>query len=54
MEEMDEIFGSVGMAASEQERFAEIERRIGLEAYNYGPDATRMSPSDHKEDIEKL
>ena len=51
---MDEIFGSAGMAAGEQERFIEIEKRIGLDVYNYGSDAVRMSPSDHKEDILKV
>ena len=54
LEEMDEIFGSAGMAAGEQERFVDIEKRIGLDAYNYGSsDHARMSSSD-KEYTEKV
>ncbi|CDO74961.1 hypothetical protein BN946_scf184945.g33 [Trametes cinnabarina] len=55
LEEMDEIFGSAGMAASEQERFLAIEKRIGLDAYN-DPDTDRATP-DHelrKHEIEKV
>ncbi|KAL7279134.1 general substrate transporter [Trametes coccinea BRFM310] len=54
LEEMDEIFGSAGMAASEQARFLAIEKRIGLDAYN-DPDPDRATP-DHeirKHEIEK-
>ncbi|KAI0368644.1 general substrate transporter [Pilatotrama ljubarskyi] len=47
LEEMDEIFGSAGMAAGEQERFLAIEKRIGLDAYN-DPDRDRISP-DHSD-----
>ena len=50
LEEMDEVFGSAGMAANEHQRFLEIEKRIGLDAYN---DPNRSSPEDTKEDIEK-
>ena len=54
LEEMDEIFGSAGLAAGEQERLEAIERRIGLDAYN-DPDANRSSPAyDRKEDLEKV
>ena len=54
LEEMDEVFGSAGMAAGENARFIEIERRIGLDAYN-DPDANRSSPAyDRKEDLEKV
>ncbi|KAI0749392.1 general substrate transporter [Daedaleopsis nitida] len=54
LEEMDEVFGSVGMAAGEHERFLEIEKRIGLDAYN-DPDPNRASSvEDHKEDVEKV
>ncbi|KAI9057302.1 general substrate transporter [Trametes sanguinea] len=55
LEEMDEIFGSAGMAASEQARFLAIEKRIGLDAYN-DPDTDRATP-DHeirKHEIEKV
>lgn len=52
---MDEVFGSAGMAAGENQRFLEIERRIGLDAYN-DPDANRSSPVDDmkRDDIEKV
>ncbi|KAH9945390.1 general substrate transporter [Epithele typhae] len=50
LEEMDEIFGSVGMAASEMQRLEEIERRIGLDAYNDGGSPTeKRSHEDHLE-----
>lgn len=35
MEEMDEVFGSVGLAAADQERQAAIEKRLGLDAYGF-------------------
>ena len=47
---MDEIFGSAGLAAGEQERILAIEKRIGLDAYN---DPSHASPSEEKEDIYK-
>ncbi|KAI0714342.1 general substrate transporter [Cerioporus squamosus] len=54
LEEMDEVFGSAGLAAAEHERFTEIEKRIGLDAYN-DPDPNRASPANEKhEDIEKF
>ncbi|RPD74684.1 general substrate transporter [Lentinus tigrinus ALCF2SS1-7] len=55
LEEMDEVFGSAGMAAGEHQRFTEIEKRIGLDAYD-DPDPNRSSPVDDlkKEDIEKV
>ncbi|KAI8980112.1 general substrate transporter [Trametes punicea] len=54
LEEMDEIFGSAGMAAGELERFLAIEKRIGLDAYN-DPDPDRASPDTEirKHEIEK-
>ncbi len=56
LEEMDEVFGSAGMAAGETARFVEIEKRIGLDAYN-DPDPNRASgsPTNEKHDhIEKF
>lgn len=34
LEEMDEVFGSVGLAAADQARQEEINRTIGLSAYD--------------------
>ena len=34
LEEMDEVFGSVGLAAADQARQEEINRAIGLTAYD--------------------
>ena len=34
LEEMDEVFGSVGLAASDMQRQAEINKAIGLSAYD--------------------
>ena len=31
LEEMDEVFGSVGVAAADQARMAEITKRLGLD-----------------------
>ena len=31
---MDEVFGSVGLAAADQQRQDEINKRIGLDAYD--------------------
>ncbi|KAI0787717.1 general substrate transporter [Fomes fomentarius] len=54
LEEMDEVFGSAGMAAGEHQRFIEIEKRIGLDAYN-DPDANHAGSVDEKrEDIVKV
>ena len=54
LEEMDEVFGSAGMAAGEHQRFLEIEKRIGLDAYN-DPDPNRAPSVDEKrEDIVKV
>ncbi|KAH9850320.1 general substrate transporter [Lenzites betulinus] len=54
LEEMDEIFGSAGMAAGEHERFLAIEKQIGLDAYN-DPDRTSPNLTDVKHDsIEKV
>ena len=47
LEEMDEIFGSAGLAAGEQERLEAIERRIGLDAYN-DPDPN-SAPSEKRD-----
>ena len=54
LEEMDEIFGSAGMAAGEQERFLAIEKRIGLDVYN-DADPDRATPDNdiRKHEIEK-
>lgn len=32
---MDEVFGSVGLAAADQERQLAIEKRLGLDAYGF-------------------
>lgn len=34
LEEMDDVFGSVGLAAADQQRQAEINKRIGLDAFD--------------------
>lgn len=34
LEEMDDVFGSVGLAAADQQRQAEINKAIGLSAYD--------------------
>ena len=47
LEEMDEIFGSAGLAAGEQERLEASERRIGLDAYN-DPDPN-SAPSEKRD-----
>ena len=47
LEEMDEVFGSAGMAAGENARFIEIERRIGRDAYN-DPDPN-SAPSEKRD-----
>ncbi len=43
LEEMDEVFGSIGLAAADQERQAAINRRIGLSQYD---DESEKSPSE--------
>ncbi|EJF64753.1 general substrate transporter [Dichomitus squalens LYAD-421 SS1] len=50
LEEMDEIFGSVGLVAGEQQRLEEIERRIGLDAYN-DPDPNRAVSEKRDSDL---
>lgn len=35
LEEMDEVFGSQGLAAADEERQQAIHRRIGLDAYGF-------------------
>jgi hypothetical protein len=34
LEEMDEVFGSAGLATADQQRQADINKRIGLAAYD--------------------
>ena len=45
LEEMDELFGSTGMAAADNERKHRIEREIGLLAL------VGVEPADEKHDI---
>ena len=46
LEEMDEVFGSVGLAAADQARQDEINRRIGLTAYDEAHEAREKGDSD--------
>ena len=48
LEEMDEVFGSVGVAAADQERMAEISKRIGLDAFDDDALDKRDADSDDK------
>ncbi|OCH94351.1 general substrate transporter [Obba rivulosa] len=41
LEEMDELFGSEGLAVADQERQAAIEKRIGLDNYGFVSDEVR-------------
>lgn len=52
LEEMDEVFGSVGLAAADEERHAEIAQRIGLMKYTSKDPSTgrRTSVNDDKVD----
>ncbi|KAJ3478600.1 hypothetical protein NLI96_g9641 [Meripilus lineatus] len=43
LEEMDEVFGSIGMAAADQQRQAEINHRIGLSQYD---EVSEKAPSE--------
>lgn len=54
LEEMDEVFGSAGMAAGEHQRFLEIEQRIGLDAYNDSDVNHAGSVDEKREDIVKV
>ena len=46
LEEMDEVFGSVGVAAADQQRMTEITKRIGLDAFD--DDTLEKRDSDDK------
>lgn len=35
LEEMDDVFGSSGLAAADQQRQDDINKRIGLDAFDY-------------------
>lgn len=48
LEEMDEVFGSVGVAAADQERMTEISKRIGLDVFDDDAPEKRDVDSDHK------
>ncbi|KZT02553.1 general substrate transporter [Laetiporus sulphureus 93-53] len=48
LEEMDEVFGAQGLAAADQERQLAIEKRIGLDQYNFTSDGG----SSEKHDVE--
>ncbi|KAM5530407.1 hypothetical protein V8D89_015918 [Ganoderma adspersum] len=50
LEEMDEIFGSAGLAAGERQRLEDIEKRIGLDAYDH-PDPNRASTEKRDSDL---
>ncbi|OBZ72373.1 Metacaspase-1 [Grifola frondosa] len=51
LEEMDEVFGSAGLAAADHERQLAIEKRIGLSQFNYvGDDADNSS--HEKQDVD--
>ena len=43
---MDEVFGSVGVAAADQQRMTEITKRIGLDAFD--DDTLEKRDSDDK------
>ena len=49
LEEMDVVFGSVGLAAADQARQDEINRSIGLAAYD--ADEKRDDASEEKADM---
>lgn len=38
LEEMDDVFGAEGLAAADQERQSAIEKRIGLDQYDFVSD----------------
>lgn len=50
LEEMDEVFGSVGLAAADMQRQAEINRAIGLSAYDEDSHERREVDSYEKEE----
>lgn len=43
---MDEVFGSVGLAAADQERQAAIEKRLGLDAYGFVDDSSNSEKQE--------
>ncbi|CAL1716172.1 unnamed protein product [Somion occarium] len=48
LEEMDEVFGSVGLVAADQERQEDINRRIGLTQYDREPSDIHEDKIDEK------
>lgn len=48
LEEMDEIFGSQGLAAADQERQDAINHRIGLTKYDRDPSDIHEADLDEK------
>lgn len=53
LEEMDEVFGTVGLAAADTQRLADINKRIGLDAYDFDEtNEKRDADSDVKEKSE--
>lgn len=49
LEEMDEVFGSVGIAAADEQRLADISKRIGLDAFDEDNDQEKRDvDSDEK------
>lgn len=54
LEEMDEIFGSQGLAAADQERQEAINYRIGLSKYDRDPVDIHEHDVSEKLDITKV
>lgn len=53
LEEMDEVFGTVGLAAADTQRLADINKRIGLDAFDFDEtNEKRDADSDVKEKSE--
>ena len=50
LEEMDDVFGSVGLAVADQQRQADINKRIGLSAY----DDAEVSERRDVDSVEKV
>ncbi|PCH42530.1 general substrate transporter [Wolfiporia cocos MD-104 SS10] len=51
LEEMDDVFGSAGLAVADQERQLAIEKRIGLDQYGFNP--TDVDSSEKQEIVMK-
>ena len=49
---MDDVFGSSGFAAADQQRQEEINRRIGLDAYDDDDTHEKREDSEYKSKIE--